>query len=179
MHSHAPITELVLWLIHYLRTSSPYCGVLICISVHAPAKLATALHCISLSAVDAQPTYEAILTATDEKTSISTHGNVLGCTWLGKCSIRDKLADSHVRMVDSWPPPWLAVEVNSPTGLPTSAPFDHRLPVASQNALNWAHIVPYLCTPGPIYIHIHSDIVCSQFTTVNRKSYALSWYDKK
>ena len=52
------------------------------------------------------------------------------------CSDMDKSVGSHVRMVDSWPPPWLAVEVKSPTGLPTSAPFCHRLPVASQNALN-------------------------------------------
>ena len=31
-----------------------------------------------------------------------------------------------------------------PTGLPTSAPLIHRLPVASQKAFIWEHMPPYL-----------------------------------
>ena len=47
-------------------------------------------------------------------------------------------------MVLSWPPPWDAVEVNRPKGLPTRAPLCQRPPVASQKALNCPGMPPYL-----------------------------------
>lgn len=51
---------------------------------------------------------------------------------------------SQVRWVVSWPPPWVPVPMNVVTALPTSEPFCHSEPVASQNALNWAAGEPYL-----------------------------------
>ena len=51
---------------------------------------------------------------------------------------------SQVRWVVSWPPPCVPVPMNVVTALPTSEPFCHSWPVASQNALNWAAGEPYL-----------------------------------
>ena len=51
---------------------------------------------------------------------------------------------SQVRWVVSWPPPWVPVPMNVVTALPTSEPFCHSEPVASQNALNCAAGEPYL-----------------------------------
>ena len=46
--------------------------------------------------------------------------------------------------VDSWPPPWEAVDVNNETALPWSVPLAQRPPVASQKALKAAGGEPYL-----------------------------------
>ena len=46
------------------------------------------------------------------------------------------------KAVDSWPPPWEAVLMKTPTYLPQRPPDCQRPPVWSQNAFHWAGKLP-------------------------------------